>query len=375
MLYISHDIRTVRTVSDRILIMYLGRRDFESARRFRNRWILQMDSPEHDQLRSIVARAFTPRRMEQFVPRIVAITDQVLSEVADRREIDLVTEIAAPIVGMSICDFVGAPHEDWLTLRRWADHIVGIAEPTLSHEAKVSAAHAAVWMMKEYSEQLLRSNPNASGPAATLAAGVLRGALTEGDAVGMTVLLLSAGHHSTVHMICNGVLALLTQAKARAQLQSGGVPTGTALEELLRFDSAAGLITRRALEDIELDGVLLRRGSTVALAVGAANRDPEVFALPDRLDLARAPNPHLSFGHGPHYCLGAALARAIGIVVFKRLFAYFPGLALARAPTSWTARQANHGPTRLDVQLQAGAHPGPPRRCPISAADQDCAPH
>ncbi|MEV4806471.1 cytochrome P450 [Nonomuraea sp. NPDC049421] len=269
--------------------------------------MLDVEPPVHTRLRRLVSKAFTPRMVESLRPRVRAMAGELVDAYVEKGGGDLIAEVAEPLPVTVIAEMLGIPDGDRHLLRPWSADICGMYElnPTLE------AQHTAVRAATEFSGYLkaLAADRRANPGDDLVSALTQIGELTEDELVGTCVLLLNAGHEATVNVTGNGWWSLFRNPAELARLRADRSLLPTAVEELMRWDTPLQMFERWVLEDIEVHGVRIPRGSEVALLFGSANRDPEVFADPDRLDVGRADNPHISFGAGIHFCLGAPLAR------------------------------------------------------------------
>jgi cytochrome P450 len=293
--------------------------------------LLNIDPPDHTRLRRLVSKAFTPRRVAAFEPRVRELADQLIDAFADRGEADLIHEFAFPLPIYAICDLLGVPSEDQEDFRDWAAMM-------LRHgNAPRGGVGRAVKKMRGYLAELIHRKRQ--DPGEDLISGLIRASdhgehLTENEAAAMAFILLFAGFETTVNLIGNGTYALLRHPAQRARLDDA-LARGDeawlagAVEELLRFDGPVEMATWRfATEPLRLGGQRIAAGEPVLVVLAAADRDPDRFPDPDVLDLARADNQHLGYGHGIHYCLGAPLARMEGQIALSALFERFPDLQL-----------------------------------------------
>jgi cytochrome P450 len=288
-----------------------------------NNHMLAMDPPDHTRLRKLVSGAFTRRRTEALAPAIQQLADDLLDRLADRDEADLITTFAYPLPIAVICRLLGVPDADHHLFREWtAPLVVG------GNMAGVEAYSAAATALVTYVRELLaekRMRPADDLLSALVAARDGTDRLAEDELTSMVYLLLLAGHETTVNLIGNGVLALLTHPDQLGLLRAEPERLPAAVEELLRFDGPLqSTIPTIATEPVEIAGTTIPEGANVVVALLAANRDP------DRLDITRAETRgHLAFGHGVHHCLGAPLARLEGRIALGSLIARFPRLRLA----------------------------------------------
>ncbi len=298
------------------------------------RSMLFTDPPDHTRLRALVNTVFTPRRVQALRPRIEAIVETALARAAERGEMELIDELAYPLPVNVIATMLGVPTEDWPRFRNWSAALVRSLDPIEHLSATVQQEIvAARRSLADYLREIARERARA--PRDDLISALVKageGSLSEPELLAMLVLLLVAGHETTVNLIGNGTLALLLHQEEMGRLRDHPELDEVAVEELLRWDSPVQLTGRLALEDMEVDGHRVRRGEFLLLLLGAANRDPEEFRDPERLDLSRSPNRHLAFGRGIHFCLGAPLARLEGRVAITALVRRFPGLHLAGEP-------------------------------------------
>jgi cytochrome P450 len=300
------------------------------------RSMLFLDPPTHTRLRNLVSRAFTPKMIETLRPRIQAFVDELLDAAAAQGTFDLVAAWAYPLPVTVIAELLGVPAADHERFQAWSVILAQSLDPlsvtTPEEQDRVLDARDALF---EYLGGIADQRRRA--PRADLISGLVaveeRGdTLSPIELLVMCNLLLIAGHETTVNLLGNGTLALLQHPDQLERLRAEPSLAPTAVEELLRFTSPVQFTSRVALQTVDVDGRTIQAGQLVTLVLGAANRDPAVFAEPDRLDLGREPNPHLAFGRGIHHCLGAPLARLEGQVAIPRLLERFPRLRLAGEP-------------------------------------------
>lgn len=320
--------------------------------------MLDLDAPDHTRLRALVHKAFTPRLIERLRERIQALADQLLESAAPRGELDLVSDYALPIPATIIADLLGVPAEDRHKFHRWSSKLVSITSGR-----DVLAAVPALLLFMRYLKRLFaqrRSAPRDDLITALVQAEEAGDHLNSDELLSMVFLLLVAGHETTVNLIASGTLALLEQpdqlARLRSEIQL--LECGTAIEELLRYTSPVQLATERyALVPVELSGITIPYGAMTLAILGSANHDERQFADPEQLDLGRTPNPHLAFGQGVHYCLGAPLARLEAQIAFETLLDRLAELQLAVQPASlvWRRGIFLRGLERLPVRVRAKA--------------------
>lgn len=317
--------------------------------------MLGLDPPDHTRLRGLVAKAFTPRRVEALRPRVRRIAHELLDDIADRDEADLIDAFAFPLPIIVICELLGVPAADRADFREWTAILtVPIASREMAARRRAAAIAFNDYVRGIFADR--RGRPRDDLISALLAARDGAARLSERELLNTITLLLVAGHETTVNLVGNGVLALLAAPAQRKLLTDDPELLPGAIEELLRFAAPVERASQRiALEDMEIAGTRVPKGAWVHISIGAANRDPAAFADPDSLDLARSDNRHVAFGHGPHYCLGAPLARLEGTVAIGALLARFPELALAMTPDELAWKRTGsivRGLTALPVRLR-----------------------
>ncbi|MGA5217834.1 cytochrome P450 [Streptomyces cinereoruber] len=290
--------------------------------------LLDLEGADHARIRRLVSKAFTPRTVENLAPTVRRLAAGLVGDLVAAGGGDLQAMVAEPLPVAVIAEMLGIPEEDEERglLRPWSAAICGMFELNPSEETARRAVEASL-EFSSYLRGLLAKRRAAPGPD-LISALLAVPELTEQEMVSTCVLLLNAGHEATVNTTVNGWRILL-QEGVRPRLEN----LSTAVEELLRYDTPLQMFERWVLDDIELDGLLIPRGSEVALLLGSANRDPSRFGpTSDTLDLTRPDNPHLTFGAGIHYCLGAPLARLELTTVFAELLRRAPGLRLVSEP-------------------------------------------
>ena len=289
-----------------------------------------MDPPDHTRLRGLVQQAFTPRMLERLRPRIEELVDRLLAAAGERAEFDLMADFAAPLPAIVLAELLGVPPADQELFRRWATaHIESIDPVSHSVSDEGMAARAT---LRGYLEEVVarrRREPREDLISGLLAAHERGDRLDAPELMEMLLLLLVAGVETTANLIGNGMNALFDHPAELGRLRAEPGLIESAIEEMVRYDSPIQLAGRVPIEDVELAGQTLRKGQMVGVILGAANRDPAAFPEPNRLDLARTPNPHVAFGRGIHFCIGAPLARIEGQVAIPALLARFPTLRRA----------------------------------------------
>jgi unspecific monooxygenase len=294
------------------------------------RWsLLELEPPEHTRLRGLVNRAFVSREVERLGPRVATLAHALVDRFPAGREVELLDAFATPIPLTIIAEMLGVPTERAPDLLAWSHAMVAMYQ--FGRDAAVEAAAVAAteafvaFLTAEIGERRRAPRDDLLTRLVTVESGGER--LSDDEIVATAILLLNAGHEASVHAIGNAVKALLETGIRPDAGNAEGI-----VEEALRYDPPLHLFTRYALEDLVFDGIALKRGDKVGLLLGAANRDPARFPAPDAFDPERSPNPHVAFGAGIHFCVGAPLARLEMRVALPILFERLPGLRLVRPP-------------------------------------------
>ncbi len=326
----------------------------DDAARPRGVSMLDRDPPDHTRLRRLVSKAFTPRAVQALQPRITGLVDSMLDAAGQAGRVDLVDALAFPLPFTVIAEMLGTPSADHERIRQLTGTLVRSLEPVVDpavasaiaaadSELTATAASMIAWKRANPADDLLTALINAEDDGDVL---------DDDELIAQTLLLYIAGHETTVNLIAGGTLALLRHPAQLALLRDDPALIANAVEELLRYDSPVQASRRITLEPVSVSGVTIPAGAFVMASLGSANRD-EAFWGPDaaelRLDRTNA-RQHVSFGAGPHHCLGASLARLEASIALARLTARFPGLALD-GEVAWNGRINLRGPAHLPVSL------------------------
>ena len=301
--------------------------------------ILDSEPPKHTRLRSLVMKAFNPKRIEELRPDVERITHRLLKNIEakleDQQSFDLIADFAEPLPVMVIAELLGFPESDEHLLRPWSQAIVKMYEPSPTEQEKAEARKSSdEFAAYVHGLMVERQKRPGSDLISELALVEEQGEkLSARELIATCVLLLNAGHEASVNGFGNGMVAALRDQPQWQNLIAD--PRGmanTAVDEFLRFDAPLHLFERTATEDTEVGGVLVPEGKKIAALLGSANRDGAVFENPDELDLSRSPNPHIGFGAGIHFCIGAPLARMEMTTSLPMLLERFPHLELEAEP-------------------------------------------
>jgi cytochrome P450 len=319
--------------------------------------MLFRDPPDHTRLRALVSKAFTPKRVEALASRVQDLVNELLDAPGRRGHVELMSEFAYPLPARVICELLGVPKDDERFIVSQAPALgTGLDPAPMRTPQSVAAANDATNALVDYLGGLIAERKRAPKDdmlSALIAAEESGESLSHDELVSTILLLLVAGHETTANLIGNGTLALLRHPDQLARLRAGDDPEldRSAVEELMRFDGPIQMVERITLEPVTIGGLEIPPGRIVVCLTAAANRDPAVFANPDRLDLGRTPNPHVGFGGGPHFCLGAALARLEARIALGVLARSFPRLAPLDPKPSWRPSFTIRGLRELPVAL------------------------
>jgi len=311
--------------------------------------LLNMDAPDHTRLRPILGRGFTRARVEGLRPRIREIADELLDALPASGPVDLLSGFAAPLPITVICELLGIPVKDRPDFRTWTDHMLAPPQPE-----DLPAAVTSLWTYLLHLAAAKRANPGDDLISALIDARDVESQMSEAELISALFLILGAGYENVVHVLGNGIAAVLDRPDTLADLRAHPKLLPSAADELVRFASPALLAIRRfPTSDVVIGGTTIPAGDTVMLAMNSADRDPARFDDPDVLDVRRNDNPHVGFGYGPHYCIGAPLARIEIEVALAALLDRFPTLALTTPYNDlrWRPSFRNRGLLELPVTL------------------------
>jgi len=301
--------------------------------RYLNTWVAFKDPPDHTRLRSLLNKVVTPGVMRGLEEGIVELADGLLDRIAARGDgrFECISEFANPLPASVIMDLLGVPRADMDMLRDWSMLLQPFLGNATASDDKYETGRAGIVAMADYfraaaAERQSRPREDVISHFVMLQQS---GQISEDELVGSCILFLFAGHETTTNLIGNGIRALLANPDQKARLAADPTLIAGAVEEMLRYEGPTGAVVRVVKAPFELRGKTLHAGDRVFAMVNAANHDPEVFEAPERFDIGRTPNRHLTFNHGIHFCLGAPLARSEARIAVSRLFARFPDVAMA----------------------------------------------
>lgn len=316
--------------------------------------MLFLDPPDHTRIRGLASKAFTPRRVAILRSHIQDITNSLLDAVQDKGEMDIIADLAYPLPAIVTAEMLGVPASDWQQLTAWSADFAQVLgnfqhNPDYASKAIRSLEEMVVYFRSAVQEQ--REHPRDGLISAYLNAEIDGDRFTEEEVIANTIVTMVGGQETTTNLIGNGLLSLLRHRDQLEKLRADLSLIPSAVEELLRYESPSQHTARLAPDDVELGGKKIRKRQAVIAVMGAANRDPERFPEPDRLDVERQDNRHVAFAWASHFCFGAPLARIEGQVAFESVLRRMPNLALKPEPISWRANLGLRGLTALPVSF------------------------
>jgi cytochrome P450 len=337
--------------------------ELREFKRIFSRSLLFVDAPQHSRLRQVMNAGFKPAALQELGPQIQIIVDRLLDRVLAKAadsgsgqfvEFDFMRDFARPLPALVIASMLGIAAEDRSEFVAWSDDIAAfIGSPTPTLEI-ARAAQVSLIAMNEYFRQLLPQRRAALGDdlmSQLIRAEATGGIITTKELLAQCCTLLFAGHETTRNLLGNGILALLQHPQQWQALQSTPSLLPSALKELLRFDSPVQYTGRRLKVDVEMHGQLMKKGDLVIPLIGSANRDPAKFTDPDRLDIARNQGAHLSFGYGPHVCIGATLTYLEAEIAMRSVMRRLPQLQLAGDSQSWGGNAVYRSLNQLSLKF------------------------
>jgi cytochrome P450 len=322
-------------------------------------WFIFFDPPAHTKLRGLISQAFTPRMVANLEPRIRELSGQLLDKTIKRGEMDLADDFSVPLAMQVIAGMIGIPLADWTRYRQWSDVILRLSYARSGGEEAEHAARdfkAVTLEMDAYLADMIqqrRAIPQDDLLTRLMEAEIDGERLSQQEILGFFQLLIVGGQETTANLINNAVLCLLEHPDQLARLRAAPELLPSAIEEVLRYRSPLQWMMRTPRRDVEVHGQVIPAGKLVLAMMGSANRDPRQFPEAGRFEIARNPNPHVAFGHGIHFCLGAALSRLESKIALSDLLKRFKNFELA-TDHPWEPRQALnvHGPTRLPIRFE-----------------------
>lgn len=315
--------------------------------------VINLDPPDHTRMRRLLQKTFLPRTLERLAVTMRQTVAELLQAAAERGDVDVVADLAYPLPVNVIADLLGVPREHREQLKRWSAVIMEFQAVPLPTAESILRSQAGIVEMRGYLRELVRerrARPREDLVSELVAVEVEGDRLAEDELLSTCLTLLVAGHETTTNLIASAVWLLLRHPDQLARLRAEPALMASAIEEVLRFESPLHRVGRTATTDTEIAGTRIARGETVFLLLASANRDDAQFAEPDVFNVARTPNKHIAFGHGIHFCLGAALARLEGPIALNGFFEKWPNARLREEPLEWHSG-VMRGLKRLRVEV------------------------
>ena len=328
--------------------------EFETFNRIFSRWMLFLDPPEHSRIRKLLNKEFTPNMIQRLRPRIQHVVDSLLDDVAGKSEIEFMTEFANPLPVRVIAEMLGIPVEDQSDFQIWSDDLASFFGNATSGVDTARRAQNSLVSLTEYFRAMLperRAHKRDDLVSLLLRVEEEGEMLTGEELLAQCTLLLVAGHETTRNLLGNGLLALLQNSDQFAKLKENPALINSAVREFARFDSPVQFSGRAATEDFTWHNQEIKQGQTVILLLGSANHDPEKFSTPEQLEISRDEGMPLSFGHGTHFCIGAALAYTEAEIAFTTLLERASDLRLLDDVPAWRSNLSFRGLSRLPLSL------------------------
>ncbi|MGF2038356.1 MAG: cytochrome P450 [Nostoc sp. CmiVER01] len=310
-----------------------------------SKFLFYMNPPDHTRLRGLLVKSFSPIVVEQMCPLVQEIVDELLNKVRHQGSIDIVADLASPLSVKVISKLLGIPKEAQNQLHQWTNVLSRILDPLVSLE-EYQRMNQATQEIQDYLRSLIHErerNPQQDLISSLITVQEQSDKLTQKEILAVCTLLFGAGEETTGNTIANGILALLNHPEQMEQLKREPIKIQSAVEEIIRYDSAIQMITRIATDDLEIGNQQIKAGEKIVLCLGAANRDPAQFSNPDQLNINREQNHHVAFADNIHYCLGAALARLETQIAINTVIQELPNLKLARDKLEWRKNIAIRG--------------------------------
>lgn len=315
----------------------LTTKKYEQLKNIQNNMMVFKNQPDHKRLRFLVSNVFTPRMVERHRPDIQETVNHLLQQVTHQKSMDVISDFAFPLASLVIAKIVGVPKEDLQQFREWTVSLIQTIDFTRSRNVLDNGNHITM-ILRDYFKELItkrKENPKDDLISQLIKAEQEGDRLTDEELLATCILLVIAGHETTVNLISNSILTLLKHPHQMQLLKENPSLIEQAVEEFLRYESPTQMLARVATEDIEINGTMIKKGDQVYLLLGAANRDRNQFADADVLDITRNPNPHLAFGHGTHFCLGAPLARLEAQIAIQTFLQQIENPKLLSSELSW----------------------------------------
>ncbi|QGQ45891.1 cytochrome P450 [Metabacillus sediminilitoris] len=310
---------------------------YECLKNIQHDMMLFKNQPDHKRLRFMVSNVFTPRMVEYLRPFIHETVNDLLHQFQHKKSMDVVSDFAFPLASLIIAKIIGVPQEERYQFKKWSADLIQTIDFTRSRTTLDNGNEMTI-ILRDYFKGLIKKRKNSPEEdliSLLIKAEQIGDRLTDEEVIATCILLVIAGHETTVNLISNSILTLLNHPQQLMELKEKSFLIEGAVEEFLRFESPTQMTARIASEDIKINQTTIKKGNQVYILLGAANRDPNKFQDAHLFDIMRDPNPHLAFGYGSHFCLGAPLARLEAQIAIKSLLAWKDNLQLAASDLQW----------------------------------------
>ena len=346
--------------ADRITPFYAAQSPERQAKieqlvHYLNTWVAFRDPPQHTRLRKLMKTVFTPETAAGQRPVVEKSVDRLITRLEGEHEFDFIREFAFPLPAMVIMDLLGLPEEDMDDLKDWSNQMQLFIGSATASPQKYDLAEAGATAMAAYFRAAMRKREQYPGKdliSQLMALRELDDELSEDEVIGTCMLFLFGGHETTTNLIGNGVRVLLEHPEEKQRLLQDASLIDSAVEEILRYDGPTGASVRIVKNSHSMHGTRLNAGERVFVMINAANRDPRAFKDPDRVDITRSPNNHLTFNYGPHFCMGAPLARLEGQVAIGEVLRRLPGITLATEGYDYMNTMIMRGVRSMPVRIE-----------------------
>ncbi|ODG93236.1 cytochrome [Gottfriedia luciferensis] len=314
-----------------------GSKKYEQLKNIQKDMMLFKNKSDHRRLRFLVSNVFTPKIVEQLRPSIEETVNELLQPFQNQKSLDVVSDLAFPLASLVIARIIGVPKEDLFQFREWATSLIQSIDFTRRGKVLENGDAITIKAMDYFNEliRIRKLNPKEDLISKLIMEEQQGDKLSDDELLATCILLVIAGHETTINLISNSVLTLLNHPKQLMKLKENSFLIDQAVEECLRYESPTQMIARVATEDIDIHNTSIKKGDQIYLLLGAANRDPHKFHNPNQFDITRNPNPHISFGNGAHFCLGAPLARLEAQIAIKTLLDWKKNIQLASSNLKW----------------------------------------
>lgn len=308
-------------------------KEYSELKSIQEHMMLYKNPPEHTRLRKLFQKPFSEQQIQQLKPVIRKTVHDLLDQVEEKGKMEIIRDFAFPLPSMIIAELLGIPNEDRLKMKEWTNDLLGVIDLTRTNQTLHNGNEIAIQIQQYFNKLLLERRQK---PKHDLISEILKfDELTEDEKMSSIILLMIAGHETTVNLIANSILTFLNHLDQLELLRQNPSLISSAIEECLRFESPTQITARYANENVKIGEIEIKRGEQVYIVLGAANRDPNKFEHPHQFQITRYPNPHLAFGSGIHYCLGSQLARLEAQIAVKSIFERFSNLALEEETIKW----------------------------------------